>query len=92
MQRAINTDTWSAVKYNLIIEKYLADHPEPEYLRKAGDKYGRWIHGWDEQKQEPIIAYSYSYLAPEQMKQEIAAIPKSYYMPQKPVSSVKTAE
>lgn len=92
MQRAINTDTWSAVKYDLIMKKYLADHPESEHLRKIGDKYGRWIRGWDEQKQEPIIVYSYWYLQPEHMKQEIATIPKSYYIPPKPVSSVKTAE
>lgn len=92
MQKAIDTDSLSAVKYNLIIKRYLSDHPESKDLRIAGDKYGRWIRGWDEQKQEPIIVYSYWYLQPEHMKQEISTIPKSYYMPKKQVASVKTAE
>lgn len=92
MQKAIDTDFLSAVKYDLIIKRYLSDHPESKDLRIAGDKYGRWIRGWDEQKQEPIIVYSYWYLQPEHMKQEISTIPKSYYMPKKQVVSVKTAE
>lgn len=92
MQKAIDTDNLSAVKYELIIKRYLADHPESKDLRRAGDKYGRWIHGWDEQKQEPIIVYSYNYLEPKLMKQEIGAIPKSYYMPKKDVSSTISEE
>lgn len=83
MNKAIETGFYSSVKYDLIIKKYLADNPEPDNLRKAGDKYGRWIRGWDEQKQEPIIAYSFTYLEPKMMKQEIDAIPKSYYLPKK---------
>ena len=92
MQKAIDTDTFSAIKYNLILNRYLADHPESKDLRRAGDKYGRWIHGWDEEQQEPIVVYSYTYLEPEQMKQEIGAIPKSYYMPKKEASSTKSEE
>lgn len=92
MQKAIDTDTFSAVKYGLILKRYLADHPESKDLRRAGDKYGRWIHGWDEQKQEPIIVYSYNYIEPELMRQEIGAIPKSYYMTKKTVASTKAEE
>ena len=92
MQKAMGTDSLSTIKYDWILKRYLADHPESKDLRRAGDKYGRWIHGWDEQKQEPIIVYSYWYLQPEQMKQNIEAIPKSYYWPKKSNSVTNTAE
>lgn len=92
MQKALGTDALSAVKYDWILKRYLADHPESKALRRAGDKYGRWIHGWDEQKQEPIIVYSYNYLEPKLMKQEIGTVPKSYYMPKKEVSPTKSEE
>lgn len=92
VNKAIGDDALSPIKYGLIIQRYLTDHPESKALRRAGDKYGRWIHGWDEQKQEPIIVYSYNYLEPKLMKQEIGAIPKSYYMPKKEDSSAKSEE
>lgn len=92
MRKLIDHDTLLSVKYGLIIKKYLADHPESEFLRKAGDKFGRWIRGWDEEKQEPIIAYSFNYLEPEQMKQNIEAIPKSYYLHKKPTPPTKMAQ
>lgn len=92
MQKAIGTDALSAVKYDWILKRYLADHPESKALRRAGDKYGRWIHGWDDEKQEPIVVYSYTYLEPAQMKQNIEAIPKSYYWPKKGEASTKASE
>ena len=92
MRKIIDYDTLSSVKYGLIIKKYLADHPESETLRKAGDTFGRWIHGWDDEKQEPIIAYAFSYLDPEQMKQNIEAIPKSYYWHKKPAPTTEAAQ
>lgn len=92
MEKSISKDMVSAAKYDLIIKKYLSDNPEPKHLREIGDKFGRWIHGWDEQKQEPIIVYSYWYLQPEHMKQEIDLIPKAYYWPKKVESSPNAAE
>ena len=92
MRKLIDYDTLSSVKYDLIIKKYLADHPESEFLHQAGDKFGRWIHGWNEEKQEPIIAYAFNYLEPEQMKQNIEAIPKSYYLHKKPSLTTKTSQ
>ncbi len=83
MEKAKDTDSLSYVKYGLIIQKYLEENPEPKWLATAGEKFGRWIQGWDEEKQQPIVAYTFSFIEPERMKQNIAAIPKSYYMPQK---------
>lgn len=67
------------VKISAILHKYLSTHKEDEVLKKWGDKYGRFIQGWNAERQEPIIAYSASYLLPQQMKHNIQEIPVEYY-------------
>lgn len=62
-----------------ILKKYLATHKEAPFLKRWGDKYGRIVKGWDNERKEPIVVYSHSYLQPEQMKHKIEDIPKEYY-------------
>lgn len=66
-------------KITAILKKYLATHEEAPPLKRWGDKYGRIIKGWNNEKKEPIIEYSTSYLLTEQMKHQIKDIPKEYY-------------
>lgn len=71
--------TSEGIKITLILKKYLATHEEAPFLKRWGDKYGRIIKGWDNERKEPIIAYSHSYLPYDLMKHQIKDIPKGYY-------------
>lgn len=64
---------------NTIITKYLATHKESEVFKKAGDRYGRFIDGWDAEKQEPIIVYSLTGYFPKDTRHNLDGIPIEYY-------------
>ena len=80
MRKPLEKDTLSSSKYKLIINRYLEDHPEPVWKARIGNKFGRWITGWDSEKNEPIITYAFGLLHPTQMVQNIELIPKEYYL------------
>jgi len=41
-----------------LMEEYLDAYPEPTWLKRAGDKYGRAIIGFDEERDKPIVRYA----------------------------------
>lgn len=65
-----------------IIDKFLATHTESRALRQIGDKYGRFIRGWDETEQEPVILYSTSFVPSRLMRHDLTGIPEWYYRPE----------
>ena len=64
---------------NKMIEKYLSAHEENPLQKYFGDRYGRWITGWDSEKGEPIITYSCFHLPPQMMSDGADVIPFDYW-------------
>ena len=62
-----------------MIEKYLSAHEENPLQKYFGDRYGRWITGWDSEKGEPIITYSCFHLPPQMMSDGADVIPFDYW-------------
>lgn len=61
-----------------ILAHYLSTHKETPLEKKFGDRYGRYITGWDSEKGEPIIGYRFGYVPLELLKHNIADIPREY--------------
>ena len=74
------TNTVDGIKVERILSKYLSTHTESAELKKMGDKYGRFVRGWDSERESPVIAYAMSFLEKERMKHDIESIPKEYYL------------
>ncbi len=73
-------NTADGIKIERVLNKYLSTHTESATLKRLGDKYGRFIQGWNGDTQTPLIAYATSFVAKEQMKHHIENIPKEYYL------------
>ena len=74
------TNTVDGIKVERILRKYLSTHTESAELKKMGDKYGRFVRGWDSERESPVIAYAMSFVEKERMKHDIESIPKGYYL------------
>ena len=61
-----------------ILDRFLSTHEESPTEKTLGDKYGRIIDGWNEDRQEPRVVYSTSYFLPG-TKHNINGIPLDYY-------------
>ena len=62
-----------------ILDKYLSTHEESPTLKRIGDKYGRIIDGWDNERQEPRIIYSVNGYFMQGVRHNIKGIPVDYY-------------
>ena len=62
-----------------IIEKYLSTHEERPALKCLGDKYGRFVDGWNAESQEPVIVYPLTGPFPKSMRHNLDGIPVDYY-------------
>ncbi len=60
------------------LSHYLSTHEETPIEKKFGDRYGRYILGWDAKKKEPIIGYRFSYVPLELLKHNMAEVPDDY--------------
>lgn len=80
LQAAQWSNTVDGIKIEKVLNKYLSTHTESATLKQFGDKYGRFIQGWNSDTQTPLIAYATSFVAKEQMKHHIEKIPKEYYL------------
>ena len=70
---------------NLILDRYIAEHKELPF-GLCREKYGIWVNGWNEERQEPnVIAALHSLPLEVIMKQKhnIDGIPKEYYIRKK---------
>lgn len=61
-----------------ILSRYLSTHEETPIEKKFGDRFGRYILGWDNEKQEPIIGYRFGYVPLELLKHNVTDIPAEY--------------
>lgn len=62
-----------------ILDRYLSSHKESPTLKRMGDKYGRIIDGWDNERQEPRIMYSVNGYFMQGVRHNITGIPIEYY-------------
>lgn len=79
IEKTLPSDTIEYQKVKLIMKKYLSSHKIPQ-------KYGFWINGWNNERQEPNIVFSpfqQPYEIIKIQKHNIEGIPKSYYMEEK---------
>ncbi len=74
------TNTADGIKVERILNKYLSTHKESTELKKIGDKYGRFVRGWNSENNSPLVTYAMSFVEKEQMKHDIENIPKEYYL------------
>ncbi len=74
----LSPDT-AAGKIARTLARYLSTHEETPLQKKYGDKYGRFVLGWDAKLKEPIIGYSVGYVPHELEVNKIADVPEWYY-------------
>lgn len=79
LERASLSPNTDAGKIARTLARYLSTHEETPLQRKYGDRYGRFILGWDAEWGEPIIGYSVGFAPHETQANNIAVVPETYY-------------
>lgn len=78
-------DSLKNAKINLILDRYIAEHKEFPF-GLCREKYGIWVNGWNEERQEPNVIVALHLLPLEvlmKQKHNIDGIPKEYYIRKK---------